>query len=268
MENENKKQATISVVINTLNAERLLEECLNSVKDADEIVICDMYSEDRTIEIAQKHGCKICYHERCRCAEPARNYADSQATMDWILVLDADELVTPDLWNYLKEFATNPPEDVVALEIPRDTYALGKKLRCMYQHKLKRFWKNGACEWKGHVHNIPENLYGKSAVVQPRKEGRAIQHYHIDSLQSYLEKMNRYTDLEMERFKDKGTKFSVSRLITRPLFEFFKFYILKGGFLDGVTGFVICAMNAQYKFIQLAKLHEVEFKEKNKDLIY
>ena len=265
---EEKKDATISVVINTLNAERIFDQCLDSVKDADEIIVCDMHSEDRTIEIAEKHGCKICYHERCRCAEPARNYADSQATSDWVLVLDADELVTPELWQYLKNFANTAPEDVVALEIPRETYGLGKKLRSMYQHKLRRFWRKGSCEWKGHVHNIPETLYGKSVELHPRKEGVAIQHYHIDSLQSYLEKMNRYTDLEMERFKAKGTKFSLFRLIFRPLYEFFKFYILKGGFMDGVTGFIICTMNMQYKFIQLAKLYEMEYKEKHPDLLY
>lgn len=265
---EEKKDATISVVINTLNAERIFDQCLDSVKDADEIIVCDMHSEDRTIEIAEKHGCKICYHERCRCAEPARNYADSQATSDWVLVLDADELVTPELWQYLKNFANTAPEDVVALEIPRETYGLGKKLKSMYQHKLRRFWRRGSCEWKGHVHNIPETLYGKSVELHPRKEGVAIQHYHIYSLQSYLEKMNRYTDLEMERFKAKGTKFSLFRLIFRPLYEFFKFYILKGGFMDGVTGFIICTMNMQYKFIQLAKLYEMEYKEKHPDLLY
>ena len=85
--------ATISVVINTLNADRLLNECLQSVKQADEIVICDMYSEDKTIEIAQKHGCKIVYHERTGIVEPARNWAMEQASGDWILVLDADEMV-------------------------------------------------------------------------------------------------------------------------------------------------------------------------------
>ena len=87
----------ISVVINTLNADRLLDKCLESVKEADEIIICDMHSEDKTIEIAQKFGCKIVYHERTGIVEPARNWAMEQACGDWILVLDADEIVTPEL---------------------------------------------------------------------------------------------------------------------------------------------------------------------------
>ena len=72
----------------------------------------------------------------------------------------------------------------------------------------------------------------------------------------------------MERFKERKTKFSLFRLIFRPLYEFFKFYILKGGFMDGVCGFIICFMNMQDKFIQLAKLYEMEYKEKNPDLLY
>ena len=85
--------AKISVVINTLNAERLLEKCLLSIQDADEIIICDMYSEDRTIEIAKKFNCKIVYHQKTGIVEPARNWAMDQAAGEWILVLDADENV-------------------------------------------------------------------------------------------------------------------------------------------------------------------------------
>ena len=265
---EENKRASITVVINTYNAERIFDKCLESVKQADEIVVCDMHSTDRTIEIAQKYGCKIVYHDKCPIVEPARNFAISQASSDWVLVLDADELVTPQLWEYLRNFANNPPKDTTALEIPRETYCLGQKLRSMYQFRLRRFWKKGACEYSDFVHVPPVMLEGKSDYIHKRINGLAIQHYHIESIQSYLEKTNRYTDMELERFKEKGTKFSLFRLVTRPLFEFFKFYILKGGFLDGICGFIICTMNLQYKFIQLAKLYETQFKEKHKDLIY
>ena len=113
--------ATISVVINTLNAQRLLDDVLESVKDADEIIICDMHSEDETIEIAQRHKCKIFYHERTGIVELARNWAMEQASGDWILVLDADEIVTPELWKYLREYANNPKKNRNACYIPRET---------------------------------------------------------------------------------------------------------------------------------------------------
>ncbi len=267
---KNPKKQTIAVVINTLNAERIFDKCLDSVTWADEIIVCDMYSDDKTVEIAHKYGAKVYFHQRCNgCPEPARNFAGSKVTSDWTLVLDADELVSDSLRDYLLDFVKTAPDDVLALEIPRETFALGKKLKCMYQHKLRRFWRTGTCEWKGHVHNIPELIKeGRSVEVKHKKAGLAIQHYHIESIESYLEKTNRYTTLEMERFIDKKTKFSLFRLLVRPLFEFFKFYILKLGFTDGIEGFIICSMNANYKFIQLAKLYEMRHKEKNPDLIY
>lgn len=87
----------ISVVIQTYNSEQFLERVLNSVKEFDEIVVCDMYSTDRTIEIARKFDCKIVYHKKTDFCEPARNFAIHSATYDWVLVVDSDEIVPADL---------------------------------------------------------------------------------------------------------------------------------------------------------------------------
>ena len=95
---------TISVVIHTYNSEKYLERCLESVKDADEIIICDMHSTDRTIEIAEKFKCKIVYHENVGYAEPARNFANSQVTSDYFLILDSDEYASSGLLQYLRAY--------------------------------------------------------------------------------------------------------------------------------------------------------------------
>ena len=89
---KNPKRQTIAVVINTLNAERIFDKCLDSVSWADEIVVCDMYSDDKTVEIAHKYGARVYFHERCGYVEPARNFANSKVQSDWLLVLDADEM--------------------------------------------------------------------------------------------------------------------------------------------------------------------------------
>ena len=96
--------ATISVVINTFNTEKIIRSCLDKLKDFDEIVICDMYSDDKTVEIAHEYGCKVVMYERCGFAEPARNFAIQSASNDWVFVVDSDEHVTPELVQYLKEF--------------------------------------------------------------------------------------------------------------------------------------------------------------------
>lgn len=95
----------ISVVVNTFNSERFLDRCLSSVDGFDEIVLCDMHSTDSTISIAERHGCRIVYHERTGFVEPARNYAISQAANEWVLVLDSDEVIPAALKDYLYRFA-------------------------------------------------------------------------------------------------------------------------------------------------------------------
>ena len=262
--------ATISVVINTLNAQRLLDEVLDSVKDADEIIICDMHSEDDTIEIAQRHKCKIFYHDRTGIVEPARNWAMEQATGDWILVLDADEIVTPELWKYLRQYADNPKKNRYACYIPRETYLLGKHVHSWRQSGIKRFWKRGNCHYTEEIHKMPVTHEGKDFWIN--KNGKlpnaALIHYHIPSLNHFGVRLNNYTDFELKRFLMKNKKFKLSKLLFRPPYEFFKLYVMKGGYKDGIHGFVFAVIMAYYKFLQWAKLWEYEFVQKNKDLRY
>lgn len=254
----------ISVVINTLNAERILDHCLESVKNAYEIIICDMYSDDRTIQIAERYNCKIFYHEKTGIVEPARNFAMLQASGDWILVLDADEVVTPELWQTLVEYSNNPMPDYLTCYIPRDTLVFGKKP--VKERASKRFWKNGNCTYSDAIHQAPDTKAGKEHYF--KGENIRIIHYHIPSLSSLMEKTDRYTDFELIRFEQKGKKFSVLMLLVRPTMEFIQYYFIYGGILHGMHGFIFCVMKAHYKFIQWAKLFEKEFKQKNKDLIY
>jgi len=254
----------ISVVINTLNADRILEYCLESVKHAHEIVICDMYSTDRTIQIAENYNCKIFYHEKTGIVEPARNFAMAQATGEWILVLDADEIVTPELWQSLVDYSNNPKPNHFVCFIPRDTLVFGK--RPVKERACKRFWKNGNCYYSDAIHQAPRTKEGKELFLKGKNI--KIIHYHIPSISSLIEKTDRYTDFELKRFEEKGRKFSLFMLLTRPSLEFFKYYFVNGGIFHGLHGFIFCVMKGHYKFIQWAKLFEKEYKEKNKDLIY
>lgn len=258
--------AKISVVINTYNAERLLEECLTSIKDADEIVICDMYSEDRTIEIAKQFNCRIFYHDRTGIVEPARNYAMEQASGDWILVLDADEIVTPELWERLKSYAQNPKPNFDACYLTRETVLMGKVLRSWRQSKCKRFWRKGVCTYSDKIHEMPKTHIGRDFVIKGRN--LHLLHYHIPSISNFNEKTNIYTDFEVKRFVSQNKKMSVWKLIFRPMVEFLKYYFLKGGFREGIHGYIFARLKAHYKFIQWAKLYEKEFTDKNSHLLY
>lgn len=252
--------ASISVVINTYNAQRMLRECLSALKFADEIIICDMHSTDDTVKIAEEFNCKIIYHEKAECAEVARNWAHSQISCDWLLVVDSDEIVTENLAKYIKAFTEND-KGYTTLSFPIQDYVWGKPLHCMYRHSVKRFWKKGCAEYESHVHGGVKTLVGKDYRVSPNRKDLALQHYHVDSIDSYLEKINRYTTLEQDRFVEKRIRFSFLKLFFRPIYEFLKIYILKKGFLDGSTGFIFSILHAQYKFIQHAKLYEMEYKK-------
>lgn len=138
----------ISVVINTYNAERDLETVLKSVKDFDEVLVCDMESTDRTVEIARSYGCRIVTFPKAdhKSAEPARTFAIQQAQSPWVLVVDADELVTPQLREELYRRIAEP-DCAAGLYIPRLNQFMGKTLTCAYPDYQLRFFVREGTEW-------------------------------------------------------------------------------------------------------------------------
>ena len=191
-----KNVISISVVIHTYNAEKYLERCITSVLDADEIVVCDMYSTDKTIEIAEKYNCKIVYHENTGFAEPARDFANSQVTSDYLLVLDSDEYASQGLINYLKEFVSLDTE-INGVQIPYKNEILGKVLNSYSKRGIFRFFKKGKVHYEPFVHAMPE-VPGK-IVLLPEERGEFITHTMVDDISSHMDKWNHYTDLEVEK---------------------------------------------------------------------
>ncbi|MDD3150618.1 MAG: glycosyltransferase family 2 protein [Candidatus Gastranaerophilales bacterium] len=253
---------SISVIIHTYNSEKYLNECLESVKSADEIIICDMHSSDKTIEIAKNHGCKIIYHENVGFADPARNFAISHATSDWVFVVDSDEIIPEELWKYLREYITqeDPAEGVF---IPRKNILSGKILWSWYPNRIQRFWKKGCVYWHPKVHEVPDTK-GRVHYIDSKKHELAMIHYNYDNIESFIARTNKYTSLEVKKMLERGIKFSLLRLIFRPFGEFIKKYFLKKGYQDGMHGFIYSIFTAIYKFIAIAKLWEYEYQQKNK----
>lgn len=251
---------TISGVINTYNNDATLERCLASLKDCDEIVICDMHSTDKTIEIAQKYGAKVVYHENVGHCDPARNFALSNATSDYSLILDADEYASEGLIKTLKEFIgsqENPPEGI---RIFYKNKIVGKVLHSYSKKGILRCYKKGCVNYPPIIHSAP--------VVSGREEflnhGNVafITHEMIPDITEHAAKWNLYTSYEVEeKFKSGRKKFTVMKLIFRPIGEFIKLYFLKGGILDGLHGYIFAIYGANYKFMVLVKQWEKEIKE-------
>lgn len=244
----------ISAIIHTYNSEKYLEECLQSVKECDEIIICDMHSTDNTIEIANKFGCRIIYHENVGYADPARNFALEHAQNDWILVVDSDEIVPEELLNYLKDQITKPDcPDVFT--IPRKNFMFGRWIQGAgwYPGNQTRFFRKGFAWWPPYVHCYPETK-GTVFHIPGERTDLAMIHYNYDSIESFISRLNKYTSLEAEKYVVSNKKFSLFNLLFRPLWVFIRLYFLKKGYADGMQGFMLCYMMAFYRFSLLAKV--------------
>lgn len=249
MNNENEK---ISVVINTFNAEQYLERVLDSVKEFDEIVICDMHSADNTISIASKYNCKIVFHEKKNFCEPARNFAIQSATYSWILVVDADEIIPVKLRLYLYEQIKkkNCPDGI---RIPRKNFFMGRFMHSSYPDYITRFARKENINWPEYIHSTPI-INGITERIPSKLKDLAFIHLANDSVKTIIDKLNIYTEKEVEKRKNK--RYSVFSLIFNTGFLFIKFYFIKGGFRDGKAGFIFSCLKAMYKFITIAKIQE------------
>ena len=240
----------ISVVINTYNAQRDLEAVLDSVKDFDEILVCDMESTDDTMTIAQRHGCRIVTFPKAdhKSAEPARTFAIQSASCPWVLVVDADELVPQKLREELYRRIAEP-NCPAGLYIPRLNQFMGRTLTCAFPDYQLRFFVREGTEWPPYVHTFPK-VNGQIAWL-PKDKELAFVHLANDSVHAILEKDNRYSDNDIEKKANKH--YGAGALLYRPFWRFFKCYVMEGGWRDGVPGLIYAGLKGVYQFGMVAK---------------
>lgn len=241
----------ISVVINTYNAERYLDEVLTAAKDFDEILICDMESTDSTLDIASRHHCRIVTFPKKDFvnAEPARTFAIQSAVSPWVLVVDSDEIITPELRDYLYQRIAEP-SCPAGLYIPRLNKFFGKYTRGIaYDHQL-RFFKRKGTVWPPYVHTFPK-VDGPVERISPSEKNVRLIHLADESISDLLRKTNNYTDEELTKRSE--CRYGVGMLLWRPCWRFFRTYFLKFGLLDGKAGLVKAGMDALYQFVLVAK---------------
>lgn len=241
----------ISVVINTYNAQQHLEKVLQSVKDFDEIIVCDMYSTDKTLEIAKKYNCKIVFHKQMSYVEPARNFAIQQAENEWVLVIDADETIPTALKKYLYEISEN--STIAGVYIPFKNYFINDFMRSAYPDFKLRFFRKKGAFWPETIHSTVQ-VQGKVIKIPRNNLDLASEHLANDSVTTIVRKNNNYSSEEVKR--KKGKKVSFFLILFSPMFWFVKYFFIKRGFLDGKKGFIFACLKAQYKFISLAKIYE------------
>jgi (heptosyl)LPS beta-1,4-glucosyltransferase len=249
--------AKISVIVNTWNEEKNIKRCLESIKNlASEIIVVDMYSADKTVKIAKKFGAKISFHKFTSYVEPARNFALRQAQGDWILILDADEEISPDLAKILKDLTTY--REINFYRLPRKNIIFGKwvKHSRWWPDYVIRFFKKGSVRWSEKIHSVPLTR-GEGKDLEA-KEINAIIHYNYNSINQYLEHLNRYTKIQAEDLIKSGYKFSWRDMLKKPMGEFLSRFFVGESYKDGLHGLVLSLLQAFSELIKYLKVWEKE----------
>lgn len=244
----------ISVVVNTYNAEKHLARVLEAVKGFDEVVVCDMESTDGTLDIARRFGCRIVTFPKGQCTivEPARQFAIDRAKCKWVLVVDADEIVTEELRDYLYNIIRS--EDCPqGLFLARKNFFMGRFIHSTYPDYILRFFVREGTGWPPYIHTSPI-VKGRIDKIPAKRKELALVHLAENSVKDRFEKTNTYTENEVE--KKAGKRYGIGALLYRPAFRFFKSYVLKRGFLDGTAGFVYACLEGIYQFAIVSKMME------------
>lgn len=246
----------LSVVINTKNAAETLDACLDSVGFADEIVVVDMHSFDKTKEIALKHKARFYFHDDVGYVEPARNYAIKQATHPLILVLDADERVSAGLQKQIVK--------ILKLDDPADVYLFPRK-NIMFGQWIKhtgwwpdyqpRLFQKDKVQWSETIHQ-PPMMKGR-VVKLPVKEDYAILHQHYPNLHVYLERLNRYTSIQAENsLRGFSQPVEATTVISTFFNEFFRRFFVFSGYKDSTAGVGLSFLQACYELSVQLKVWE------------
>lgn len=243
--------ATLGVVMITLNEERNIGRALDSVKFADEIVICDSQSTDRTTEIAREHGALIVTKQFAGFGA-AKQAALDRLTTDWVLVLDADEEVDEEARESIQQALSEPRAD--GYEIKRRSLFLGRWLKHSgwYPDWILRLFRRDRGRFSDN--QVHESVVVTGAIG--KIEGHLL-HYTDPDIDHYLRKLNRYTLLSAQELHEAGRKFSLLKLLFSPSAVFLKRYIFKLGFLDGIQGFLLAIFSGYHVFCKYAKLWEL-----------
>jgi len=240
----------VSVVIVTENEEKNIGDALKSVKDFEDIVVVDSFSEDRTVEICKKYTYRVYQHEWQGYAKQKQMAVD-YAEKPWVLILDADERVTQRLKSEIMEEIKNA--SFSGFYIPRKNFFLDKWIRhggWWPDYTLRLFLKDMAFIEDRKVH---EKVVVKGKVGYLKNP---LEHYTYRTVSDYIKKMDRYSTLSAEELREKGVNPGMLTMVVHPLSTFFKMFFLRGGFMDGIHGLILAILYSYYTFLKYLKLWE------------
>jgi len=243
----------ISAYIIAFNEEEKIQDCINSVLWADEVILADSYSTDNTAKIASKMGAKV-IQVNFKGFGDLRNKAVKACNGDWILSIDSDERCTEEVKDEILSIIDSPSADIY--KIPRKNYFMGKFIRYSGwypNYRQPQLFKRGMMIYddlpvhEGYISNSTKNISNLE---------NAIWQVPFKNFEEMLDKANRYSSLGVSKLENRDKKTGIMTSLAHGIWAFFKHYILKLGFLDGSAGFIIALGNFEGTFYRYLKLHE------------
>jgi glycosyltransferase involved in cell wall biosynthesis len=245
----------LSVTVITLNEEKNLRSCLESAAFADEIIVLDSGSHDRTLAVAREFTDRV-FQESWPGFAQQKNSAQDKAKGPWILNIDADERITPELREEVLSLIHSDPL-LAGYKIPRKNYFCGQWIRhggWYPNYQLRLYQKEAGRFSPREVHEQVEVAGKVGRLKSP------LEHFTYQSISDYLQRMDRYSELSAQHYWLEGKKITWPEILFRSFFTFFKMWILQRGFQDGSNGLLLAALYSHYTFTKYAKLKE-KYKE-------
>lgn len=243
----------ISAVIICTNEEKNIEECLKSVSSADEIIVIDGGSMDNTREIALKYTDKV-YENKWEGYSKQRTFSLTKANNEWIFSLDADERCTPELMSEMRDRLAADGGKYAGYDMPRKSFFLGKWIKHAgwYPDRKMRLFRKDKVKLSDNLVHEKYIVDGETGTLK-----NPILHYTVTSISEFMDKVNIYSTLSAE---EKAGRKSASFLVLffRPFFSFFREYVLRGGFLDGVHGLMVSFFNMITSMLTYMKIWQIQ----------
>lgn len=246
------KKLNLSALILAKNEEKNIQRAIRSLSFAREIIVINDNSSDRTAELAKKEGTKVINHQLADFSS-SRTYGEQMASQDWILHIDADEEISPELVLSIEQTLEHP--DSTTYRFKRRDYFWDKpvvngELKKAAERGIVRLYKKGAGKWKGEVHEEYETQ-GESPTLNGY-----LNHYPHQTIAEFISTVNTYSTKRAQELLKQGKKTNAAEVIFYPFSKFILTYFMYRGYADGAAGFVYSFMMSFHSFLVRAKLYQ------------
>ena len=250
---------TVSAIVVCFNEEENIGACLESLRWCDEIVVVDSFSTDGTVEVCHRFTDRVIQRPWAGYRDQ-KAYAHSQATKDWVLLVDADERVTPELREEIGQALARDRGDYAGYALPRLVFYLGRWWwrGGWYPDHTIRLFRRDRAGWGGTDPHEKVVVEGKV-----RRLRHPLHHYTYRDIEDHVGRINRFTSISSQELRKHGRRWKVADALFKPAARFLHSYVLQRGFMEGFAGFYVAVTAAMYVFLRYAKLWELDLQGKN-----